>query len=37
LCRITLTQGTRLLQRLVKAQKIRSIGAGKATRYERLL
>ncbi|MDY0134161.1 MAG: ATP-binding protein [Atribacterota bacterium] len=37
LCRITLTQGTRLLQRLVKAQEIRSIGAGKATRYERLL
>lgn len=37
LCRITLTQGTRLLQRLVKAQEIRSIGAGKATRYERIL
>ena len=37
LCRITLTQGTRLLQRLVKAQEIRSVGAGKGTRYERLL
>lgn len=37
LCGITLTQETRLLQRLVKAQEIRSVGAGTGTRYERLL
>lgn len=36
LCRITPTQATRLLQRLVKTQEIQATGAGKATRYVRL-
>ena len=36
LCRITPTQATPLLQRLVKTQEIQATGAGKATRYVRL-
>ena len=36
LCRISPQQATRLLKRLVESQAIRSVGVGRATRYEKL-
>ncbi len=36
LCRISPPQATRLLKRLVESQAIRSVGVGRATRYEKL-
>lgn len=36
LCRISPMQATRLLKRLVEAQEIKSAGAGRSTRYERI-
>lgn len=35
LCRISPTQATRLLQRLVKAKEIKVVGVNRSTRYER--